>query len=106
MQPDVTRAGGITECMRIADYARRQGQRCVLHAWSTGIIKAATLHVLAAMEEAEYMEYCVQTTDLNQRLVNERFPLRDGFVAVPHGPGLGIEMDEDMLADSLVEVGA
>jgi L-alanine-DL-glutamate epimerase-like enolase superfamily enzyme len=35
---------------------------------STGI-KAATLQVLAMMEEAEYMEYCVQTTDLNQRLV-------------------------------------
>ena len=53
VQPDVTRAGGISECLRIADYARRRGRRCVLHAWSTGIIKAATLHVLAVMEEAE-----------------------------------------------------
>ena len=52
VQPDVTRAGGIGECLKIADYARRQGRRCILHAWSTGIIKAATLHVLAAMEEA------------------------------------------------------
>jgi len=59
LQPDVPRAGGIGECLRIADYARRKGRRCVLHAWSTGIIKAATLHVLAAMEEVEYMEYCV-----------------------------------------------
>ena len=79
-QPDVTRAGGIAECLRVADYARRHGKRCVLHAWSTGIIKAATLQVLAAMEEAEYMEYCVQTTDLNQRLVAERFPLVEGEV--------------------------
>jgi hypothetical protein len=46
----------------------------VPHAWSTGIIKATTLHVVAAMEEAEYMEYCVQTTHLNQHLVVERFP--------------------------------
>ena len=36
LQPDVTRAGGISECLRVADYARRQGRRCVLHAWSTG----------------------------------------------------------------------
>jgi L-rhamnonate dehydratase len=93
LQPDVTRAGGIGECLRIADYARRQGRRCVLHAWSTGIIKAATLHVLAAMEEAEYMEYCIQTTDLNQRLVAERFPVVDGMVAIPDRPGLGIELD-------------
>jgi len=102
LQPDVTRAGGISECLRVADYARRNGRRCILHAWSTGIIKAATLHVLAAMEEAEYMEYCVQTTDLNQRLVTERFPLLDGHVAIPSGPGLGIELDERVLKEFAV----
>jgi L-alanine-DL-glutamate epimerase-like enolase superfamily enzyme len=102
VQPDVTRAGGIAECLRIADYARRQGRRCVLHAWSTGIIKAATLHVLAAMEEAEYMEYCIQTTDLNQRLVAERFPLVDGKVEIPQAPGLGIELDPAALAEFAV----
>jgi L-alanine-DL-glutamate epimerase-like enolase superfamily enzyme len=102
VQPDVTRAGGISECLRIADYARRQGRRCVLHAWSTGIIKAATLHVLAAMEEAEYMEYCVQTTDLNQRLVTQLFPVADGQVAIPDAPGLGVELDEAVLAEFAV----
>ena len=70
------------------------------------MIKAASLNVLAAMDEAEIFEYCVQETALNQRLVTERFPLRDGCVEVPQGPGLGIEIDEDVLADSLVEVGA
>ena len=102
LQPDVTRAGGISECLRVADYARRRGRRCVLHAWSTGIIKAATLQVLAAMEEAEYMEYCVQTTDLNQRLVAERFPLVEGEVMLPTGPGLGIEIDEAALKEFAV----
>ena len=102
LQPDVTRAGGISECLRIADYARRRGRRCVLHAWSTGIIKAATLQVLAAMEEAEYMEYCVQTTDLNQRLVAERFPLVEGEVLIPSGPGLGVEIDEAALREFAV----
>jgi len=103
VQPDVTRAGGISECLRIADYAHRRGRRCVLHAWSTGIIKAATLHVLAAMEEAEYMEYCVQTTDLNQRQVAERFPLVDGQVAIPERPGLGIELDEAVVQECAVQ---
>ena len=102
VQPDVTRAGGISECLRIAELARRRGRRCVLHAWSTGIIKAATLHVLAAMEEAEYMEYCVQTTELNQRLVAERFPVVEGYVAIPQKPGLGVELDEEVLRHCLV----
>lgn len=97
VQPDVTRAGGIVECLKIADYAKRKGKRCVLHAWSTGIIKAATLHVLAAMDEAEYMEYCVQTTELNQQLVRETFPVVDGMVAIPEAPGLGVELDEEAL---------
>jgi L-rhamnonate dehydratase len=102
LQPDVTRVGGITECMRVADLARRRGRRCILHAWSTGIIKAATLQVLGAMEEAEYFEYCVQTTPLNEGLVAQRFPLQDGFVAVSDAPGLGIEIDEERLQACLV----
>jgi L-alanine-DL-glutamate epimerase-like enolase superfamily enzyme len=97
LQPDVTRAGGIGECLRVAELARTNGRRCVLHAWSTGIIKAASLHVLAAMQEAELFEYCVQTTALNRGLVSETFPLHDGMVSVPAGPGLGIEIDEEML---------
>jgi L-rhamnonate dehydratase len=106
VQPDVTRAGGITETMRIADLVRRRGRRCVLHAWSTGIIKAASLHVLAAMDEAEWFEDCVQETELNQRLVAEQFPVKDGMVAVPTAPGLGITLDEEVLEACRVEVSA
>jgi L-rhamnonate dehydratase len=105
VQPDVTRAGGISECMRIAAMARARGKRCVLHDWSTGIIKAASLHVLAAMDEAEYLEYCVQTTELNQRLVVEHFPVTDGFVEILQKPGLGVEIDEDVLKECLVREG-
>ena len=97
LQPDVTRVGGIAECLRVAELARVNGRRCVLHAWSTGIIKAATLHVLAAMPDAELFEYCVQTTDLNRRLVTHDFPVVSGEVAVPQGPGLGVEVDEELL---------
>jgi L-rhamnonate dehydratase len=104
VQPDVTRVGGISECIRVTELARRRGRRCVLHAWSTGIIKAATLHVLAAMPEAEYMEYCVQTTTLNESLVAQRFPVVDGFVEVPDAPGLGVEIDAERLEACLVDV--
>jgi L-rhamnonate dehydratase len=105
LQPDVTRAGGIAETLRVAELARGSGRRCVLHAWSTGIIKAASLHVLAAMPEAELFEYCVQTTALNRGLV-ESFPVSDGMVAIPQGPGLGIEIDEEMLQACRVTVPA
>jgi L-alanine-DL-glutamate epimerase-like enolase superfamily enzyme len=102
VQPDVTRVGGITECIRVSELARRRGRRFIPHAWSTGIIKAATLQVLAASDEAEWFEYCVQTTTLNEHLVSEPFPLVDGCVEIPSGPGLGIELDEQRLGECLV----
>jgi L-alanine-DL-glutamate epimerase-like enolase superfamily enzyme len=102
IQPDVTRVGGISELLRIVELARARGRRLVPHSWSTGIIKAATLHVLAVMPEVEYFEYCVQTTELNQRLVSQPFPLVDGCVAIPDAPGLGVDLDEDVVRACLV----
>jgi L-rhamnonate dehydratase len=102
VQPDVTRVGGISECMRVAELVRRRGRRCILHAWSTGIIKAATLHVLAAIDEAEWFEDCAQETPLNRKLVPDQFALVDGCVEVPSKPGLGVELDEEVLQAYLV----
>jgi len=102
VQPDVTRAGGLRETLRIAELARARGRRTVTHSWSTGIIKAASLHVLAVLEEADWFEYCVQTTELNQRLVRERFPVVDGMVEVPTAPGLGVTLDEDVVRECLI----
>jgi L-alanine-DL-glutamate epimerase-like enolase superfamily enzyme len=102
VQPDVTRAGGLRETLRVAGLARARGRRTVTHSWSTGIIKAASLHVLAVLEEADWFEYCVQTTELNQRLVRERFPVVDGMVEVPTAPGLGVTLDEEVVRECLV----
>jgi len=98
IQPDVTRAGGISECLRIGQMAALRGVSTVTHSWSTGIIKAASLHVLAALPGATFFEYCVQETALNQALTVERFPLSaNGHVAFPTAAGLGIEIDEAMV---------
>lgn len=97
VQPDVTRAGGISECLRIAQIAAMHDREIVTHSWSTGIIKAASLHFLAAVPRSNLFEYCVQETALNQALTKERFPLNDGYVTVPSGPGLGIEIDDEVV---------
>ncbi|MFN8593310.1 MAG: mandelate racemase/muconate lactonizing enzyme family protein [Thermomicrobiales bacterium] len=97
IQPDVTRAGGISECVRIAQLADLRGVTMVPHSWSTGIIKAASLHVIGAMPNATFLEYCVQETALNQLLTVERFPVVNGMVALPERPGLGIEIDEEVV---------
>ena len=98
VQPDVTRCGGITELLRIARYAQEQGKTCVPHAWKSGIIKAASLHINAVLREAWFQEYCVADTPLNTRLTRQTFPIdQDGFVAVPSAPGLGVDLDPEVL---------
>jgi L-rhamnonate dehydratase len=102
VQPDVTRAGGMLECLKVEKIARGLGRQVVLHAWSTGIIKAASLHVTAVLEEAHYLEYCIQESPLNRELAHQRFEVKDGQVDVPTEPGLGVTLDEEVLARCLV----
>ncbi|HET9289280.1 MAG TPA: mandelate racemase/muconate lactonizing enzyme family protein [Gaiella sp.] len=104
VQPDVTRCGGITETLRIWELADERGVETVPHAWKSGIIKAASLHVNAVLPEARYQEYCVAETPINTTLTVQRLPLEaDGCVAVPTAPGLGVELDEDVLASLRVD---
>jgi L-alanine-DL-glutamate epimerase-like enolase superfamily enzyme len=97
VQPDVTRCGGLTEALRIARQADRQRVACVPHAWKSGVIKAASLHLNAVLETAYFQEYCVAETPINLLLTRERMPVSDGWVAVPTAPGLGVELDDEIL---------
>ena len=98
VQPDVTRCGGITELLRIAALAREHGVETVPHAWKSGIIKAASLHVNAVLPDALFQEYCVAETPINTLLTRERLPIdAEGLLTVPNGPGLGVEIDTDVL---------
>lgn len=98
VQPDVTRCGGLSEALKIAALAESAGKECVPHAWKSGIVKAASLHLNAVLETAYYQEYCVAETPINLLLTRERMPVKDGWVAVPDTPGLGIELDPEILA--------
>jgi L-rhamnonate dehydratase len=104
IQPDVTRCGGITELMRIATLAQEHDVALVPHAWKSGIIKAASLHVNAVLPEALFQEYCVADTVINTKLTQQRLEIEaDGCVAVPTAPGLGIDLDEDVFSSLRVE---
>ena len=99
VQPDVSRCGGITELVRIAELAREHGVATVPHAWKSGIVKAASLHVDAILPgDGVFLEYCVADSPITRDLTRETFPLDDdGFVAVPTGPGLGVTLDDEVV---------
>jgi L-alanine-DL-glutamate epimerase-like enolase superfamily enzyme len=98
VQPDVTRCGGITEWLRIAELAREHGVETVPHAWKSGIIKAASLQCNAVIPDALFQEYCVADTPINQTLTHERLPVEDGgFIRVPTAPGIGVTLDDEVV---------
>jgi len=98
VQPDVTRCGGVTEWLRIAELARAHGVETVPHAWKSGIIKAASLQCNAVIPDALFQEYCVAETPINQTLTKERLPVeKDGTILVQNAPGIGITLDEEVV---------
>ena len=93
IQPDVARTGGISETMRIAAHAEARGVRVIPHCWSTDILVAATLHVIAVLRDCPYLEFNVMDNPLRTQLLTQPIRPKDGIVQVPDGPGLGIELN-------------
>jgi len=54
------------------------------------------------MDNGDLVEYCLRPSPLMRRLVSNLPPLVDGRVPVPDAPGLGVELDEDVIAEFLV----
>src|SRR5262245_39784501 len=97
VQVDVTRCGGLTEAKRIAALAHDRRLPVVNHSFKTGINLAASLHFLAAVPNAFILEYAISPSPLRDQLTQEQFPVVEGHVAVPNGPGLGITLNEETI---------
>jgi L-alanine-DL-glutamate epimerase-like enolase superfamily enzyme len=98
VQVDVTRVGGLSRSKRIGMDSAERHRLCVNHSYKTGINIAASLHFLAAVPNTCYFEYCVEQGALRQSLTKQRFSVIDGDISVPEDPGLGIALDEQVVA--------
>lgn len=97
VQPDVTRSGGLTECRRIADLAERHGVPCIPHVWSTGLIRAASVHLSCAIPNGRYLEYQFSDSPLSTALFEDGIRVEDGMALVSGEPGLGVSLNEEVL---------
>ncbi len=96
-QIDIAR-NGFTEAVRIADMAEDHGLKVVNHFYTTGVNLAAGLHWLASRKTAFIFEYCVEETPLRWDVTKQKMEVDgDGFVHVPEGPGLGVDLDEETI---------
>lgn len=95
LQPDIARCGGFTVGRQIADLARRRSVEVVPHCFSTGVLVAVSLHFAATLDRPTFSELSVADSPLVNGLLVEPFRLEDEQLAVPTGPGLGIELNEE-----------
>ncbi|MFZ4809489.1 MAG: mandelate racemase/muconate lactonizing enzyme family protein [Hyphomicrobiaceae bacterium] len=106
LQPDTCAAGGLSECKKIADMAAAFGIRYVPHVWGTGIGLAAALQLLAVLPQvpprhtprAPMLEFDRSEHPFRQAVLTTPLDHVDGRVAIPTGPGLGIEVDRAAIA--------
>ncbi|MBM7556868.1 galactonate dehydratase [Halanaerobacter jeridensis] len=100
IQPDLSHAGGITECKKIASMAEAYDVAVAFHCPLGPIALASCLQVDATAHNAYIQEQSLgihynQDSDILDYLVDPSvFDYQDGYVDIPQGPGLGIEIDE------------
>jgi L-alanine-DL-glutamate epimerase-like enolase superfamily enzyme len=101
LQPDINRCGGLTELKRIADMAALHGALIIPHGWKTGITAAAQRQFQASTENAPYIEMLspeLYTSALRAELVQPEPQVRDGRIALPTEPGLGVALVDEAVS--------
>lgn len=97
LQPDLCHAGGITEVRIIAGMAEAYYAAIAPHNPLGPISLAAGLQLAAAIPNF----LCQEQVSLGRGYLKQPFQVRDGYIDTPTGPGLGIELDEEALADKI-----
>lgn len=98
IMPDATRAGGLTEAKRICNLARIDHIPYSPHHYGSDVGFAAALHLMACTPLSGYMLRDVTDAPLREAILKEPITIEDGFALVPSGPGLGIELNEEVIA--------
>lgn len=99
LQPDLSHAGGISEVKKIAAMAECYYASIAPHCPLGPIALAACLQLDASIPNFLIQEF----VNLGEGYLKEPFELVDGSIPLPTGPGLGIELDEEALADKLYD---
>lgn len=96
-QPDLSRCGGFTVARKVIEMATRAGCEVCPHAWQSDLLTAASLHLNAVLPQALFQEFNVCDDPISRSLTHAPLELSDGLLAVPQGPGLGVEVNLDTI---------
>ena len=97
VQPDLVKAAGLTECVRIAHLAQAHGKVLVPHQTQQTIGHTANVHYLAAFDNSAHAQEYSWVPERAAKLwtlFKQDLSPKAGYATVPDGPGLGLELDE------------
>ena len=97
LQPDLCHAGGITEVRLIAGMAEAYYASVAPHNPLGPISLAAGVQIAASIPNF----LCQEQVSLGEGYLKKPFTVREGYLDLPTGPGLGIELDENAMADKI-----
>jgi L-alanine-DL-glutamate epimerase-like enolase superfamily enzyme len=98
IQADVTFSGGILECRKIAGMCEAFCKDLIPHAWNSGLAIAGTLQLIGAIPNCSWLEFphappC-WTADVRDAILTKPILIdKRGYVEIPQGPGLGVELN-------------
>jgi D-galactarolactone cycloisomerase len=92
--PDIGRVGGIQETRNICALAYSYGILVSPHNYSSGILLAATIQLMASVPNAQLLEIDTSDNAVYHELLVEPLEIKDSFVKVPQFPGLGVKLDQ------------
>jgi len=95
-QPDVCYLGGLTRTLRVAQMAAEAGLPVVPHSANLSLVTVFSLHLMAAIPNAgPYVEFSIEPGSYypwQRGLFDPSLVVEDGMVAVPAGPGWGVDI--------------
>lgn len=100
LMPDVVKAAGLSELQKIAALASTWNKPISTHNTQPTVCTAANVHFCAVHPHAAYAnEYNIEPVSIRDEWPILKTPLevKAGHIAVPEGPGLGVELDEEMV---------
>jgi L-alanine-DL-glutamate epimerase-like enolase superfamily enzyme len=95
---DPGKAEGITGAKAIIDMAAAAGRSWNAHSWSSALNTAASLHLAATAPNTLIFELKPLPSPMQHELIRDPIEQQDGWVSPPDGPGLGVEVDEAVVA--------
>ena len=98
VRPDLCLCGGLTGCKKVASMAEAHHVKVIPHNPLSPVSTAACVQLDACIPNFALQEYTGESEPPKSELLVEPIKLKDGYLIVPEGPGLGIELNEEAIA--------